>query len=514
MPETLEPKKNINFLEANNAPNPETALPAPEKPRKKKNFFLYFCIIVAVLIIGLAIHRFAANGLAKSPLINGQILEPKKIGILQAVKNFFFNPSETLTGEKNDRVNILLLGVGGPGHDGPYLSDTNIIASLKPSTGEIALISVPRDLGVKIENYGVYKINYADAFGESKFPGQGGDYARQIFSQTFNLDVPYYVRVDFKAFEEIINAVGNIVVDVPRAFVDQSFPGPDYSYQTVSFEAGSQIMDGARALQYARSRHGNNGEGSDFARAHRQQQVMLALKDKVLSFGTLANPMKIQKILESLSNNIGTNLNLSQIIYLAKFAENIEPGKIKGLVLDDGPSGPLNAYIAPNGAFLLEPKTGNFDQINQAVANIFDPNFKLAIATSSQSTAFVSGDKNTSQNYKQLEMLKLEIQNGTWRAGLASRMQNILSDRGFAVLTIGNSLKRPIATTTIYLINQKADNNALAELLKLTPGRVETNLPDWLKTDYDDPSTAKSEAGLKYNPDVDALIILGANVEE
>lgn len=115
------------------------------------------------------------------------------------------------------------------------------------------MISVPRDLGVAIDGRGQRKINNANSFGEANEPGSGGEYARQIFAKTFNLDIPYYIRVDFKAFEEIINTVGGLTIDVKKAFVDNLYPGPNYSYAPISFEAGAQNMNGERALQYVRS---------------------------------------------------------------------------------------------------------------------------------------------------------------------------------------------------------------------------------------------------------------------
>src|SRR3989344_3153563 len=99
------------------------------------------------------------------------------------------------------------------------------------------MISVPRDLGIKIPEYGWKRINEANSIGEGTQPGRGGNYARDIFAKTFNIDVPYYVRVDFKAFTEIIDNVGGIKVNVPRTFTDISYPCPNDSYQTIHFDA-------------------------------------------------------------------------------------------------------------------------------------------------------------------------------------------------------------------------------------------------------------------------------------
>ena len=183
----LKPEKpSVDFLAPENEKNLLTNT-AETTPEKAKPRLLYFFIgLLAILLIVLGIRTLAAPSQNETDPATG-LLRPKKIGLFQTVKNFLFAQDTPVIGEENDRINILLLGIGGPGHDGPYLSDTNIIVSVRPSTKEVAMISIPRDLGVKMENYGTYRINYADSLGESKTAGQGGEYARKIFSDTFHI---------------------------------------------------------------------------------------------------------------------------------------------------------------------------------------------------------------------------------------------------------------------------------------------------------------------------------------
>ena len=175
----------INLLEPRNP----SQINNTQKPTNNKVIFL----IIAVIILALAtIFVIRAANSSKWPenaaTYDPVSLTPKKIGFFQTIKNFIFHSDNIVTGQQDDRINILLLGIGGPGHDGPYLSDTNIIISLKPSTKEAALISIPRDLAVKIDGHGLRKINNADAFGEAEKANNGGEYARRIFAETFNLD--------------------------------------------------------------------------------------------------------------------------------------------------------------------------------------------------------------------------------------------------------------------------------------------------------------------------------------
>lgn len=495
---------------------PINLLEAEPRVRKK--------VILISLITGLFLFWFILwFGGANLPGSVSVLLHPKSVGFFQTVKNFIFHTDPVLEGQTDDRINILVLGIGGAGHDGPYLSDTNIIVSLKPSTKKVSLISIPRDLGVKINDQGVRKINFADAYGELKAPGQGGDYARQVFSETFNISIPYYIRVDFKAFADMIDAVGGVPINVPRTFSDSQFPGENYSYRTIRFEAGPQTMDGQTALDFARSRHGDNGEGSDFARAHRQQLVLEALKQKLLSVGTYTDPTVVTGLLNSLSQHVATNLDLAQMMYLATLAKDIT-SPLKHLVLDNSPSGYLVSTTGENGAFLLFPRTGEYTNINEAIRDIF-------LATSSASGIAVTPARSPSPTTPPAPTTvstnpttptpttalfpnaKIEIQNGTWRAGLAARIRSHLQDKGYSVIGVGNSLKRPIDKTTIYLLHLGAAP-ATKGLSAYFKAPTLTVLPDWLQEIYDNTNTPEDERGMKYNRDADILIVLGADTQE
>lgn len=490
-------KEPINLLQ------PQELEPIEPKPKKSKLFWLFLIILILFFIGCTAQRSFTLlpwpNDATKYDL---KTLKPKNVGVLETVKNFILHSDNILDGQQDDRVNILLLGIGGPGHDGPYLSDTNIILSIKPSTKEVAMISVPRDLGVKIDGHGIRKINAADAFGEAQAPGAGGEYARQIFAKTFALDIPYYVRVDFKAFQEIVDEVGGVTVNVPRTFSDSEFPGPNFSFRTINFNAGLQTMKGAVALDFARSRHGSNGEGSDFARSRRQQIVLSALKEKLLSFGTYTNPIHVQKILTSLSNHLSTNLNFGQLMYLANLGKEAD-NNLKTLVIDNGNNGFLKSYIADSGAFMLGPTAGDFNQINLAIKNVFEEN----LAKPAENLA--------EQNRPIFPSGKIQVLNGTWRAGLAAKYQHDLENVGLSTLSSGNSPKRPIDITSIYIINSKVSDDVIKAVQSAVPGQLKIGAPQWLLTANTTTiySGASSTVNLNFNPEADILIILGTDIK-
>jgi len=474
-------QRPVNFLEQH------TEKVKPPTPR-----WLVFLMILGLIFIGGCVTRAIIGGYAPNEpgAYDPETLKPKKPeGFFQTMKYLVLPAGKELKGQSQDRINILLLGMGGAGHEGPYLTDTIIITSLKPSTGQIAMISIPRDLAVKLPGQGLKKINNANAYGESQEAGSGGAFATKIINNTFDLDLIYYLRVDFAAFAEIIDAIGGVTVNVEHSFVDHTYPAPNYEYQTVSFTQGTQTMDGETALKFVRSRHGNNGEGSDFARARRQQKVLAALKNKLLSFATLANPVRINNILNSLEKHLTTNLEFSGIISLVKMVRDLKINSVINLVLDDSPTGFLVSTTGADGAFLLVPKTKNFDDINEAIKNVFN---------NQPSQPTPDTEVLPAQAPPTLPTATIEIQNGTWSAGLAARMKKRLEDRGFLVETIGNTQTRPLPQSGIYNLSGHdliTLENSLKEELRIP---VRQNLPA-------DIQTASS---------TDILVILGEDISE
>jgi len=477
-------RTDINFI----LQEDEQEIKFKEPGKKSSKFFLFLVIFIVLFLSGLITRNVISSSTNNPNDYDPITLEPKQPeGIFQRLKYFVFSKEVKLAGVKNDRVNILLLGMGGLGHDGPYLTDTMIIASFKPSTGEVAMISIPRDLGIYIKGEGWWKINHANHFGELQKANWGGAFATEVVSETFNIDIPYYVRLDFKAFEEVIDEVDGLKVNVENSFTDNQYPAPNDLYKTISFKQGVVEMDGETALEYSRSRHGNNGEGSDFARARRQQQVILALKEKVFSFSTLANPLKIYNIITTLDKHITTNMQFADIVTFMKIIkEDLDTKNIKTFVLDNSTDGYLENTVGENGAYMLQPKTGNFDEINNLITNIFN--------AETQQPQIISATQESPNYYGDAT---IEIQNGTWVAGMAARIESRLEKKGFNIGELGNTEERPYLLSGIYIIGNdtKTDTaNALKEELGI--------------------SIRKPPNSLTFASSSDILIILGTDFEE
>ncbi len=477
-------------------PSESITLPKSAKWRRLITLFLLLTILSS-----LSGWWFTHQTLTTDQVRGRVTLEPKKPkNLLQKISYLAFNTDDssglTLAGAKEDRVNVLLLGMGGAGHDGPFLTDTIMIASIKPSTKEIALISIPRDLGVSIPGYGLQKINHANAYGELKQPDWGAAEATGVVSKNFNIDVPYYIRLDFKAFEEIIDELGGVTITVDNSFTDAEFPAPADQYKTVSFKTGEQKMNGDLALTYARSRHGNNGEGSDFARARRQQKILAALKDQITDIGVLANPIKVTNILNDLENHLTTNMEFDELVSLAKLGKSVDTANIKSLVLDSSTNGFLRNYFSEGGAYMLTPKTGNFIAINKAINNIFTNSVIANEDNNSTTETNQEGNKLVALNPKNTKTVSvttnIEIQNGTWNAGLAARVRRRLEFHDLVISTIGNFTNKPLSQSKIY-----TGKNIPQDLIN--------TLVDELKM----PATAELPKDIPFNTSTNVLIILG-----
>jgi LCP family protein required for cell wall assembly len=333
----------------------------------------------------------------------------KAITVPLFIERLLFNKDIVLKREQG-AVNVLLLGIGGGDHDGANLADTIIFAHIDPTVGgKITLVSIPRDLWVPVLQN---KVNTAYAFGEARKKGGGLTLAKATLSDILGQPIDYALRIDFPGFVKIVDEVGGLDINVDQNFDDYEYPilgkenalcgktaeelkvfeataSPSLAEVPLSeffpcrvehlhFEKGMTHMDGALALKYVRSRHAQGSEGTDFARSRRQQKVLVALRDKVLSLGILFNPFKFIALSGTLGGSIDTDIKSSEFAAFVRLFQKVREGQIKTTVLDQGNEGEKRAGllvhppIAPEyqNAWVLIPITGNgdFSEIKQYVA--------------------------------------------------------------------------------------------------------------------------------------------------
>ncbi|MCX6810761.1 MAG: LCP family protein [Candidatus Berkelbacteria bacterium] len=339
-----------------------------QKPKSKKKLWVILSIILIIILtgagIGYAYWRgvFTKNYSGSSPFLK----------MLAGEKNV------ALKGEGDGRINILLLGAGGANHPGGNLTDSIEVLSIDPVNNTMAMISIPRDLyvSVKTPSY-AGKINAIYDLGDKQTKEGGGNLIKQQVGTILDLPIHYYIKIDFTGFKKAIDAVGGIDLFVPKALVDPMFPADDMiHYQTFKINAGQQHMDGVTALKYARSRETT----SDFDRSARQQLVMSAFKDKVMSSSTLSNPEKILSLVSALGSSLKTDLTTEEIKALTTIVKKVDRTQIVTKVLDNGAAGPLISD-STSGTFYLKSKTGNWKEIQKIAHEIFtDPYLKREAA--------------------------------------------------------------------------------------------------------------------------------------
>lgn len=278
------------------------------------------------------------------------------------------------------RVNVLLLGIAGGDHDGADLTDTILVLSFHEKNKTLSMISVPRDIWSDTLKD---KVNSAYYYGEEKgksLPAgkQGGGLvlAKAVVSDMVGLPIQYALVLDFSGFRKVIDLVGGVEVDVPKAFTDSEFPIPGKEndecggdpefrcrYEPLHFESGLQTMNGARALQYVRSRHAEGSEGSDFARGRRQQEVLLALKSKLLSQDIYLHPNELEKLYAAFDEATNMDLNIGELLTVGKMFMQTPKENTQRISLEDTLYAPPNSWY---GRYVLLPEE-SFEAIHTFV---------------------------------------------------------------------------------------------------------------------------------------------------
>lgn len=315
------------------------------KSKKRKHWIFIPLSILLITILGIGIY-FLYKGYKVGEGIGfnfspGNLIDIKKDPELKK------DSTQTYT-------NILLVGIDTRENSKLLNTDVIILASYNHLTKDIVMISVPRDFYAQVnpDRVGFSKINSAYSINEAKKSDNGLEVLQDIVEDITGMEIQYHAMINFEGFIELIDAVGGVYVNVENSFTDYRYP-LGTKYQTVSFKEGPQLMDGETALKYARSRHSQqNGEGSDYARARRQQKVMDSFKEALLSTETLLNPTKVMSLLSSVQDNL----------QISEFSlEDVQAGVniLKSLNSEE--------QKASTYSFVLDPTVGNYSLITTNV---------------------------------------------------------------------------------------------------------------------------------------------------
>jgi len=273
--------------------------------------------------------------------------------------------------------NILVMGKDQRPDDGAWRTDTIMIVAVDQKANQVGVISVPRDLYVEIPGMGLGRINQADHFGEtSKYPGGGPALLRRVLTETLGIPTQRYVRIEYDGLSRLVDALGGVTVTLDCPLYERT-PNDSSPNGVVDWNlpAGPVGLDGVTAKKFATYRYAT----TDFGRARRQQQLIWAIRDRVLQIDALP---RIPDLWKALSNMFSTDLGLLDVVKLAGLGASLQPDRVHGLVLGDDV---MDYFITPEGAWVVV--ISDYDRIAAEKEQLFTqrPLASFNVSTGSQS---------------------------------------------------------------------------------------------------------------------------------
>lgn len=431
------------------------------RPKKNKKLRTFFWTLT-ILIIGI-VGWIGTTGIVAFNNITS--------------KNDSDGPSFFKTGQSIDarlleeggsRINTLIIGAD----NAAGLTDTLQIYSIDPVNNTLSILSIPRDLYVDNPLGRKTRINEIYNAGKKACQNSGncdedldnGAVAlKKVLNKVLNIDIHYFARVDFRGFKNIVDSIDGVTIYVEKALSDPGYPcdndpGLECGYYQ---KAGTINMSGSQALKYARCRSGNCG--NDFGRAARQQQVIEAIREKILSLGVVTNPQKITNIISTLGSHFKTDMKLDEIIKIFQIIQGIDKTKTTTGILDNSINGPLKSLN--NGQYVLVPKAGQdtWNEVHEYVLTIMPEPYLIKEYTSI-AIVDASGKDLSKQVKEQLESVGYNVVTTETADEISS--STTLWTNGNSEYTIELLKKRTKATIT----KKMASNAAIEPSIVLVIG--------------------------------------------
>jgi len=433
-------------------------LPFQKHALKKQTWILFFALALVVILGSMQVIRYFASRQNGGPLLT-PTEQARLLPDGSDAANSFSPPAENLPStdpwDEPGRVTVLVMGVDygdweSADRVGPPRSDTMILLTVDPVQKTAGMLSIPRDLWVSMPGFPEsHKINTAHRFGDLyDLTGGGPGLAMLTVEELLGVPINFYASIDFYAFEEFIDELGGVSVDVPQEIkVDPLGPG-----NTLVLEPGRQMLDGATALAYARNRSTAN---DDFDRTRRQQQVILATRERILSLEMLPRLVfKAPALYRQLREGVRTNLTLEQAVRLAWLTREIPAENIQRAAID---SGEVTSARDPEGAVILLP-------IPDRISAVVDEVFSSSIPGQPQGM--------TVEELVAAEASRVTIVNESGQAQLGGSAAQYLRDKGVNVIEVVQAEKTRAKTRIVDRAHNPYSTRFLFNLLKTDPAEI------------------------------------------
>lgn len=387
----------------------------------------------------------------------------------------------TLKTDQYGRSNILVFGTSedSAAHRdaGANLTDSIMIISVDQEAKNAVMISVPRDLWVKYGESCVSgyegKINVVYECGaDNGTERDGAEKLMGVVGENFGIDIQYYAHVNYSVVRDTVNAVGGVTVEIdsddPRGVLDRNFDWMcNYRCHYVKWPNGPATLNGDQALALARARNAQGGYGlggGNFDREQYQQKIIVALKDKAASAGTLANPVAVSGILDALGDNVRTNFSAGEIKTLISLAGDIPSASIK------------RVSLVEQGKAVLTTGNVRGQSVVRPVEGVYD---------FSEVREFIRKKLNTTATNG--EEASIEVLNGSDYGGLAGRKAAELEAAGFTDVSTGDTPSDSTYGDYVwYDLSGGKKPQALTKLKSiLGSSPIGTSLPGGVRSDAD-----------------------------
>ena len=436
---------------------------------------LGFLLIVFVAAFAYVAYLFlswgqlaAAQAPDLPPLALPKLVRPVSANDSQAVSAAapLFQPAgsrpQEVSSQTLGRTTILVMGVDARPGAAALRTDSIIVATINPQTGSAGMLSIPRDMAIRapVLNRTV-KVNTLYGLGAfNKLPGGGPGYLRDTLSEFLGYPIDYYVTVNFEGFKQVVDLIGGVDIDVTKEIYDDQYPDDNYGYEPpVHFLPGRQHMDGATALKYARTRHADN----DYFRADRQQQVIMAIKERITQPGQMAALLpRLPGLAIAMANSVQTDMPVDKAIALARQLDKVDLQKITRVVIDQ-----KMGTVVQNDPALGYVLTPDMNKVRAAATAVFAD---APVGPSSEDAA---------REAVRTEAARIIVLNGTPEKGLAAKTQASLITNGFNVVTVGNADRVDYSDTWLVMHGNTtpATVEALVRWFMIPPDRVRSEPP-------------------------------------